>query len=60
MEFLGKCGRGSAFGNQVERKYLVSTRYAKNAASEAEPKKFQAVVGPTLSNQSGTFSGGWS
>jgi membrane-bound lytic murein transglycosylase MltF len=43
-EFLGTYGLGSAFGNQVERKYLVSTKYAKSAASEAEREKFLAVV----------------
>jgi membrane-bound lytic murein transglycosylase MltF len=42
--FMGKFGLGTAFGNQIERKYLVSTRYVKNATSEAERKKFQAVV----------------
>jgi membrane-bound lytic murein transglycosylase MltF len=42
--FMGKHGLGSAFGNQIERRYLVNTTYAKNAASEAERKKFLAVV----------------
>jgi membrane-bound lytic murein transglycosylase MltF len=43
-EFLRKYGLGRAFGNQVERKYLVSTRYAKSAASSAERQKFLAIV----------------
>jgi membrane-bound lytic murein transglycosylase MltF len=43
-QFMGKYGLGSAFGNQVERQYLVSTKYVKNAASDAERKKFLAVV----------------
>jgi len=42
--FLGKYGLGTAFGNQVERKYLMDTTYVKRAASEAERKKFLAVV----------------
>ena len=42
--FMGKYGLGTAFGNQIERKYLVNTTYAKNATSEAGRKKFQAVV----------------
>ena len=42
--FMGKYGLGSAFGNQVERKYLIDTTYARNATSEAERKKFTAVV----------------
>jgi membrane-bound lytic murein transglycosylase MltF len=43
-KFVGKNGLGSAFGNTIERRYLVNTAYAKNAASEAERKKFIAVV----------------
>jgi len=42
--FMGKYGLGTAFGNQVERKYLVETRYAKNATSEAGRKRFEAIV----------------
>jgi len=42
--FLGKYGLGSAFGNQVERRYLVNTTYARDAASDEERKKFMAVV----------------
>jgi membrane-bound lytic murein transglycosylase MltF len=42
--FLGNYGLGTSFGTQVERKYLESTKYAKNATSEASRKKFQAVV----------------
>jgi membrane-bound lytic murein transglycosylase MltF len=42
--FMGKYGLGTAFGNQVERKYLVNTTYAKSATSEEGRKKFQAVV----------------
>jgi membrane-bound lytic murein transglycosylase MltF len=42
--FMGKYGLGSAFGNQIERKYLINTTYAKNAASEGERQKFLAVV----------------
>ena len=43
-QFMGKYGLGTAFGNQVERKYLVETKYAKNATSEAGRQKFQTVV----------------
>jgi membrane-bound lytic murein transglycosylase MltF len=42
--FVGKFGLGSAFGNQIERKYLVDTRYVRSAASEAERKKFLGVI----------------
>jgi membrane-bound lytic murein transglycosylase MltF len=42
--FMGKYGLGSAFGNQIQRKYLINTKYAKNAASERERQKFLAVV----------------
>ena len=43
-QFMGRYGLGTAFGNQVERKYLVNTKYVKNAASEAERKKFLSLV----------------
>jgi membrane-bound lytic murein transglycosylase MltF len=42
--FLKKFGLGTAVGNVLEKRYLVSTTYAKNAASEAEQKKFLALV----------------
>ena len=42
--FMDKYGLGSAFGNQIERKYLVSTKYVKSAASEAERQKFLTLV----------------
>ena len=42
--FMGKYGLGTAFGNTIERRYLVNTTYVKSAASEAERKKFLAVV----------------
>jgi membrane-bound lytic murein transglycosylase MltF len=43
--FMGKYGLGTSFGNQIERKYLVSTKYVKSATSEAERRKFLALVG---------------
>jgi len=43
--FLAKYGLGTAFGNTVEKRYLVSTKFAKQATSEAERKKFLAMVG---------------
>jgi membrane-bound lytic murein transglycosylase MltF len=42
--FMGTYGLGTAFGNQIERKYLVSTAYAKSATSAAERQKFLAIV----------------
>ena len=42
--FIEKYGLGTAFGNIVERKYLASTTFAKRAASEAERKKFLALI----------------
>ena len=44
-DFLTRFGLGTAFGNMIQKRYLVNTTYAKNAASEAERKKFQALVG---------------
>jgi membrane-bound lytic murein transglycosylase MltF len=42
--FQAKYGLGTAFGNILEKRYLVSTGYAKQAASEAERKKFLTLV----------------
>jgi membrane-bound lytic murein transglycosylase MltF len=42
--FLATHGLGKALGNTLEKRYLVSTTYAKNATSEAERKKFLALV----------------
>jgi membrane-bound lytic murein transglycosylase MltF len=35
---------GTLFGNEILRKYLKNTNYAKNATSDAEIKKFRALV----------------
>jgi membrane-bound lytic murein transglycosylase MltF len=42
--FMGRYGLGTAFGDKVERKYLVNMRYVKSASSDAERKKFLAMV----------------
>jgi membrane-bound lytic murein transglycosylase MltF len=42
--FLKNFGLGTAVGNVVEKRYLVNTTYAKNAASEAEQQKFVALI----------------
>jgi membrane-bound lytic murein transglycosylase MltF len=44
-QFLAKNGLGTAFGNMMEKRYLDNTKFAKNAASEAEQQKFLALVG---------------
>jgi membrane-bound lytic murein transglycosylase MltF len=36
--------KGDAFRNTIERRYLDSVTYAKNATADAERRKFQAVV----------------
>jgi membrane-bound lytic murein transglycosylase MltF len=43
--FLAKYGIGTAFGNMMEKRYLVSTKYVRNATSEAERRKFAALTG---------------
>jgi len=43
--FLTTHGENSAFGRTVLRKYLQDTRYVKNAASEAEMRKFRSMIG---------------
>jgi membrane-bound lytic murein transglycosylase MltF len=42
--WLKKHGKGDAFRNVIERRYLENVKYAKNAASEAERKKLLAMV----------------
>jgi len=42
--FMGNYGVGTAFGDRVERQYLVNTKYAKTATSEQERQKFLNVV----------------
>ena len=42
--WIKKHGKGDAFRNVLERRYLENVKYAKNAGSEAERKKFEAVV----------------
>ena len=42
--WLGKHGKGDGFRNTIERRYLDSVKYAKNAAADAERQKFQTVV----------------
>ena len=43
--FLAKNGLGSALGNMIEKRYLESTKFAKQATSETERKKFLALAG---------------
>jgi membrane-bound lytic murein transglycosylase MltF len=42
--WIRKHGKGDAFRNTIERRYLESAKYAKSATSEAERRKFQAVI----------------
>ena len=42
--WIRKHGKGDAFRNTIERRYLDNVKYAKNAASDAERRKFLAVV----------------
>jgi membrane-bound lytic murein transglycosylase MltF len=42
--WIRKHGQGDAFRNVIERRYLENTKYAKNAAADAERRKFQAVI----------------
>ena len=42
--WLRKHPKGDAFRNTIERRYLNSVKYAKNAAAASERKKFLAIV----------------
>jgi membrane-bound lytic murein transglycosylase MltF len=41
--FLARNGLGTALGNVIQKRYLVSTRYAKQANSEAGRKKYREL-----------------
>jgi membrane-bound lytic murein transglycosylase MltF len=41
---IDQFGLGSAFGNTVEKRYMQSTKFVTNSTSEAERKKFAAMV----------------
>jgi len=43
-DFVTRNAKGTALGNQVLAKYLKSTKYVKDAGSEAERKKFLALI----------------
>ena len=43
-EVIRQSGKGSAFGNTIEKRYLQNTTYVKNSTSEAERKKFMELV----------------
>jgi membrane-bound lytic murein transglycosylase MltF len=42
--WISKHGKGDAFRNVLERRYLENVKFAKNAAAEAERRKLAAVV----------------
>jgi membrane-bound lytic murein transglycosylase MltF len=42
--WIKEYGPRTAFGNMIERKYLQNTNYVKNAGSEQERKKLQALA----------------
>src|SRR5262245_45821469 len=42
--WIKEYGPNTAFGNIMERRYLQSTKYVKNAASDADRKKLQDLV----------------
>jgi membrane-bound lytic murein transglycosylase MltF len=42
--WIKEYGRGTAFGNMIERRYLQSTKYVKGAAEERERQKLIAMV----------------
>jgi membrane-bound lytic murein transglycosylase MltF len=44
-DFITRNGKGTAIGNMILARYLKDAKYVKNAASTADRKKFQALVG---------------
>jgi len=43
-DFVARHGKGTVVGNQVMARYLKSAKYVKDAGSEAERKKFLALI----------------
>jgi membrane-bound lytic murein transglycosylase MltF len=43
-QWLSKHGKGDAFRNVLERRYLENVKYAKNAAASKERRKLQALL----------------
>lgn len=43
-DFIASHGLGTSFGNTIQQRYLVGTKFAKDATSEAERKKLWALV----------------
>lgn len=43
-DFLARNAQGTAVGNTILKRYLASAKYVKDAASEAERKKFLALI----------------
>ena len=43
-DWIRKHGKGDAFRNTIERRYLQSVKYVKNAAADAERKKLESVA----------------
>jgi membrane-bound lytic murein transglycosylase MltF len=43
-QWLAKHGKGDAFRNVLERRYLENVKYAKNAAATKERRKLQALI----------------
>ena len=43
-QFIKTHGKGTMFGNMIFQRYLKQTKYVKNAASDAERKKFLDLV----------------
>jgi membrane-bound lytic murein transglycosylase MltF len=42
--WIAKHGKGDAFRNVIERRYLRDVKYTKNAAADAERRKLEAVI----------------
>ena len=43
-EVIGRFGKGSAFGNTIDKRYTQDTRFVKSATSEAERKRLEDLV----------------
>jgi membrane-bound lytic murein transglycosylase MltF len=57
-DFVARHAKGTSIGNQVLARYLKNAKYVKDAASEAERKKFLALI-PYFQKYSDKYDADW-
>jgi membrane-bound lytic murein transglycosylase MltF len=57
-DFVPRHAKGTSIGNQILARYLKNTKYVKDAASEAERRKFLALI-PYFQKYGGEYDVDW-